>query len=280
VVDFIDEFYHSWLMRVWGLTVSILSVAPSLIPELKTNEKLILGALIFSGGILVSLILFIFVPRKYIAGFFPEVEDLAEIHATAANEAVAKQANALARAHFGKKMGFSYRKYRRWRRKNPFVFVAFTDKKGRLVGFVDVFPLTPAAGHALIQGEIKEGELSVDDIFDSEHRDKSNHIHVASVVCYSRSTLASSVVLAAALRYIRALYPPRPNRTYLAVGGTKDGCRVLERFGFTQVAPESAANPQRSVYYLRSESVEANSRALRDFDSLIRVRLTVSPAPT
>jgi hypothetical protein len=277
--DFLRDFFQSWVIRVWGLTVPILSILLGVFPDLPVHTKIILGVLIFTIGTVISLLIFINLPRKYIPNYCPNAEDLADIRVTTGSEAIAREANDFARAHFGKRMGFSYRKYRRWRKKNPAIFAALLDKQGHLLGFIDVFPLSPTAGHAMLEGEIKESELTIDDIFDHQSSERSNHIHIASVVCCARSTLAYSVTLAAAIKYIRELYPARDGRIYLAVAGTHDGLRVLERFGFIKVVPEFASNARRPVYCLRSEGLQDTSRGLKDFESLIRVRLTPANLP-
>lgn len=277
--EFLREFFQSWVIRVWGLTVPILSILLGVFPDLQVHTKIIIGVLMFTIGTVVSLLIFISFPRKYIPNYCPDAEDLADIRVTTGNEAIAREANDFARAHFGKRMSFSYRKYRRWRKKNPLIFAVLLDKQGELLGFIDVFPLSPTAGQAILEGEIKESELTIDDVLDHQGCERSNHIHIASVVCCARSTLASSVTLAAAIKYIRGLYPARDGRIYLAIAGTDDGRRVLERFGFIKVVPQFASEARRPVYCLQSEALQETSRGLKDFESLIRVRLTPATLP-
>jgi hypothetical protein len=274
-LDFIDEFYHSWVVRLFGATAVVLSALTSVVPNISSQTKVLCAILIFLLGLLVGLLIYVIFPRKYVLGFAPEGEELSQLRINNDNDAIAMSANRFARAHFGKGMGFSFRKYRKWRKKNPFIFAAFLTRKGDLVGFVDVFPLTRSAGEAMIRGDVYESELSIEDIVEPDGCRDSDHIYVASVVCCSRSSLADSVVLSAAIEYVRSMYPARLGRRYMAVGGTKDGLRVLDRFGFVKTAPEGA-NRARSVYCLDSDRLRVKSRALKDFGSLLRPRLVAA----
>jgi hypothetical protein len=142
-------------------------------------------------------------------------------------------------------MGFPYKLYRQWRAKNEFIFTAFITQQGELIGFADVFPLKAAVGRKLACGDLAEDELSIDDIYGQERSDAADYIYIASIVCCVRNELAQTAVLAATIQYVQDLYPPRPGRTYAAIGSTKDGRRVLSDWGSIRSSRRRSAREER-----------------------------------
>ena len=256
-LDFFGEYWRNGIVRVYGITLTVLSITTILIPSLSPETKALLAPSVFGVGLVGSLLIFIFLPQKYFFGLDPQPNDLIELKIIHDNEAIAKKANDCARAHFGKTMGFPYAKYREWRQKNPFIFTAFVTRDGTLIGFADVFPLTKEAAVGILEGRLSESELTSRDIYEANNRAKSNHIYIASVVCCARSSLAESVVLSAAINYVQTLYPTRSGRSYIAVGGTADGQRVLNRLGFFKVLDQNVAARKRPVYCMRSEELRS-----------------------
>jgi len=223
---------------------------------------------------MVSLLFFSFLPKKYIFGLDPDIQDIADLRVVHEGEAIAKKANRCARAHFGKTMGFPYDLYRRWRAKNKFIFTAFLSRSGELIGFADVFPLKRQAAEKVLSGDISEDEIGIDDILGEGHTDSCDHVYIASVVCCVRSSsLAKTAVEVAAFQYIRDMYPPRPGRVYIAVGGTSDGRRVLPRWNFKKLVSETLAKRGRAVYALRSEEIMDGARGSSDPTAIMRIRL-------
>jgi hypothetical protein len=273
VCDFFRDFWKSWVVKVYGWTFSTLSLITLLLPNISSDLKPKIAACLFGSGLLISFITFAFLPKRYITGADPNLEDLARIRLAHNGEEIAKKANRCARAHFGKTMGFPYEMYKLWRAKNPLIFTAFLAQDGSLIGFCDVFPLKSEAGERMIVGDMSEDELSIDDICDVEESEQSKYIYVASVVCCVHSSLSQSAVLAASCKYITSTYAPQRGRNFFAVGGTKDGERVLKRLGFEKVFSQEVGYRNKSLYLLRSSQIGLAKKLSGDPSSIMRIRL-------
>jgi hypothetical protein len=88
-----------------------------------------------------------------------------------------------------------------------------------------------------------------------------------------KDTSAQTAVLAATIQYIRDLYPPQPDRFYIAIGSTQDGRRILQRLGFDKVISATIARRGAPVFQLRSENITAHSRIAADPNRVIQVRV-------
>ena len=162
-------------------------------------------------------------------------------------------------------MGFPYELYRQWRAKNELIFTAFLTQQGEMIGFTDVFPIKTAVGRKLVCGDLSEDELTIDDISGLDRGKSAEYIYIASIVCCVRNTLAPTAVLAATIQYVRDLYPPQPDRFYIAIGSTQDGCRILQRLGFDKVISATIGRRGRQ-YSSFAARILLRIRALRLID--------------
>jgi hypothetical protein len=270
----LPETFQGSVGRAWAVTTSFVIVVVSLLPTSVAEHKLqiVLGSVLtLSFALLVYRAL---APKKFFADAIDvrDIHDMYELRVMHDSESIARRANRIARAHFGKHMGFSYEMYRKWRLRNRLIFAAFLNDSGTLLGFVDVFPLSDAAGIALMNGDCSEQDLDIDDILDEGTASECNYVHIASIVCCQRSDIAAATVEQAALSYIYHLYEPRAKRIYTAIPTTADGVRVLERLCFMKWISATVASTRKPVYVLRSESARANVR-LRKIMASIQTRL-------
>ncbi|WP_415908355.1 hypothetical protein [Oleiharenicola sp. Vm1] len=168
------------------------------------------------------------------------------------DEAAAREANAMVR-HGLDKGCIRYDDYREWRKKNPAVFTAVVDRKNRLIGFFDVFPLRAATAEELIAGQRSERSLGLDDIVPAEENLRVQHIYVATVMYNARhpefgALVAKDVTMVKLHEHITGTFGDLGARCILAFGHTRPGQATLKRFGFVEILP-SHRNRQRDPLY-------------------------------
>src|SRR5207248_11004799 len=83
------------------------------------------------------------------------------------DEEIAFIANKIVRKFLDKR-AIRYDRYKAWRQRNPLIFTPIVDLSNELIGFFDIFPLTPEAGNAIIAGKLTERTLTIDDILPAQ----------------------------------------------------------------------------------------------------------------
>jgi hypothetical protein len=268
------EIWREAVVRAYVLTTSTILVVVGLLPAQLLQHKVQILIVCFAGLSITFLVYHMIAPRRYADEEVDpaDLSELDEIRVVHDSEAIAARSNRIARAHFGKTMGFPYAMYKRWRQKNRRIFAAFVSREGCLLGFVDVFPLTDSAGASILNGDLAERDLDLDDLLDERSVDSCNYVHVASVICAQRSQLARYAVEQAALSYIYHTFAPQPKRIYTAIPTTSDGERVLKRLGLRKWLSGTITDAGKDVYEIASDEICGSSHLAKSLAS-IRVRL-------
>lgn len=148
------------------------------------------------------------------------------------DESIAFQANKIVRRYLDKKC-ISYKDYKKWRDKNSNIFTAITGTKGELVGFFDIFPLTEHAAKRIVDGSLKESELSEKDILPLNMDKSAKTIYIASIMANPEQSLFSPIVAKEViiLKFVEFLiqeFPPDEDRSIFAYAHTSYGERLLK----------------------------------------------------
>ena len=170
------------------------------------------------------------------------------------DEAIAEQANVLVRRALDKRC-ISYRDYRDWREKNPFIFSAVLDGDNALIGFFDVFPLTDEAAAALLSGKRTEREIKASDILPASENAAAKAIYVASVFGnpehpHLRPLVAKDVLLLKFIEFLIDTFPATLDRYLLAFAHTREGDRLLRNAGFANVLLPTHTRQRDPLYKL------------------------------
>lgn len=180
------------------------------------------------------------------------------------DEAVAREANGMVR-HGLDKSCIRYDDYRGWRRKNPAVFTAVVDRRNRLVGFFDVFPLQATTAEELIAGQRSERSLRAADIVPDGENATVRHIYIATVMYNSHhpefsALVAKDVTMVKLHEHITGTFGDLAGRTVLAFGHTKPGRATLKRFGFVEILPSHQNRQRDPLYRLPTGAMETLER--------------------
>lgn len=164
-------------------------------------------------------------------------------------EHFASEANKWAHRTFGN-LTISYADYKRWRDKNPKIFVAMIGPEQRLYGYFDVFPLTQRMGEAILSGEKAELDITYDDVLPPEEMHECCYVYIASVECCVANEVAEYRLVTCLASRLFRLYPPQRTRTYLAFDATDAGRRLLKRNEFTCIQDKNTGACKHSLYAL------------------------------
>lgn len=170
------------------------------------------------------------------------------------DESVALLANKIVRRGLDKHC-ISYADYRRWREKNSSVFTAITGKENNLLGFFDIFPLTEEAAKGLLNGRIREHDLTSESIVPADENLAVRNIYIASLMVNPRQRLfsrivANEVVVLKCLEYLIETFPPNDERMILAYAQTDMGERLLKNAAFTNTTLAESSKQRRPLYQL------------------------------
>jgi hypothetical protein len=144
--------------------------------------------------------------------------------------------------------------------RNPEVLVSILDNHdNKMVAFFDVFPLKKEVAEAFLEGKTSERTLlTVDSVLDPDSAKRADYIYLGTVLAFpwvlrkSEKLVMEFSLLRPLLSYVLHKYPPRPGRTYFALGASRLGHDWLKHCKFTPRArPE--AKKQQLVYELRFE---------------------------
>jgi hypothetical protein len=207
-------------------------------------------------SIVAVLILLVLVVRRWLRSR----RELRATHATYEglriepdpSEYFADLGNNHVRKIFGRSRVISYAEYKKWRAKNATIFTAVSNDKNELVGFFDIFPLTDAAGAALISGEKAEPDLSIDDVLSGRETPACNYVYIATLAARYRNPLLDVLLTRALVSHLNNALPPRPGRQYLIIPYTKVGRNAAIRNGFRCEADRSKTKKKTEVYCLDS----------------------------
>lgn len=153
---------------------------------------------------------------------------------------------------FGRSRVISYPEYKKWRAKNPTVYTVVANGKNELVGFFDIFPLTDAAGAALMKGEKSEEDLTIDDLLDGKSTAETNFVYIATLAARFRNPLLDVLLTRTLVEHLSNVLPPRPGRRYLIIPYTVEGRNAAIRNGFRCEATPSITKRNIEVFSLDS----------------------------
>jgi hypothetical protein len=181
------------------------------------------------------------------------------------DEAIAFLANKVVRKSLDKR-AIRYEQYKNWRRKNPLIFTSIVDDTDQLIGFFDIFPLTPEAGRSTIGGALTERSFTIDHILPLQLVSSTTHVHIATVLVSPKQKsfsplVARELVLLKMFEFIERHYPPIETRSYTAYAQSKAGEALLRRSGFSVTVLASDNVQHWPLYVLRAR--EADRAALR-----------------
>jgi hypothetical protein len=170
------------------------------------------------------------------------------------DESIAFEANRIVKRGLDKGC-INYKDYRLWRRKNPAVFTAITDRESRLLGFFDVFPLTEESARALMDGKINERQLKIDAILPQEENRLARYIYIASIMVNPKQKtfspiVAKEVLLLKFAEFIKASFQPNEERILFAYAHTVSGERLLRNAGFTNTVLRKESKQRDPLYEL------------------------------
>ncbi|NTU74260.1 hypothetical protein HGB07_09065 [Candidatus Roizmanbacteria bacterium] len=177
--------------------------------------------------------------------------------ATPFDESIAYEANTIVRRGLDK-WCINYEEYKVWRQKNQSIFNAITSDQNQLIGFFDIFPLTEDAARGIIDGKLKERDLSVDSILPYNQNKYANRLYVASIMVNPTqnsfsSIVAKEIVLLKFIEFVSTSFPPSEERTLFAFAHTRSGEKLLKHAGFKNILL-SKHNKQRDPLYELSPS--------------------------
>jgi hypothetical protein len=195
------------------------------------------------------------------------------------DEAIAEQANALVRRVLDKHC-ISYRDYRDWRAKNPFIFTAVLDDDSELIGFFDIFPLTDEAAAALLSGKRTEREIKASDILPASDNAAAKAIYVASVFgnpqhSHLRPLVAKDVLLLKFIEFLIDTFPPTSDRYLLAFAHTRAGDRLLRNAGFANVLLPKHTRQRDPLYKLPPPEYAQLCRLAKPFRGSVKAKRSV-----
>ena len=175
------------------------------------------------------------------------------------DESIAFQANKIIKKYLDKGC-ISYKDYKKWRDKNSNIFTAITDTKGELIGFFDIFPLTEYAAKKIVNGSLKENELSEKDILPLNMNKSAKTIYIASIMATPEQTLfspivAKEVIILKFVEFLMQEFPPEEDRSIFAYAHTAYGERLLKNSGFTNILLSKDNKMRDPLYHLSPEEI-------------------------
>jgi hypothetical protein len=152
---------------------------------------------------------------------------------------LAEAANRLANETFGTAGGIPAERYESWRLKNPNILACLTDFRGVLLGYFDVFPLTSSFMDRFIRGDATELDISHEDILPPPDARRCKRLYIGGITVRDPQTFAgrryARHLMWGLVKYLEHFYGAPSERQVYALGSTKAGRLILERFGFRMV---------------------------------------------
>jgi hypothetical protein len=176
------------------------------------------------------------------------------------------------------KSAIPYEDYRAWRKVNRSIFTTIVDKDNTLIGFFDIFPITPDAGEGIIAGSLTERSLDLSHLLPLAANSSATHIHVATILLNPKQATFSPVVAKEILllklkEFMERNYAPIETRTYTAFGQSKQGEALLKRCGFALAVLPGNNDQGTSLYVLRpADTATAAFRFDRADEFFSRIR--------
>ncbi len=139
-------------------------------------------------------------------------------------------------------------------RKNPYCHLIAKDSANNIVGYTDFFLLRPATFDAFLQGRITESHFVSDDILPFGSPEAHNRIYLGGIAVFtpfgSERGRILQVLLHAFTQLMLAKYitPETPEYTAYATGYSQDGLNLLNRLGFTLMAPGEGREDNQPLY--------------------------------
>jgi hypothetical protein len=176
------------------------------------------------------------------------------------DEEIAFLANRIVRRSLDKG-AIKYGDYKAWRQKNPLIFTSIIDEKSQLIGFFDIFPLTPEAGAATVAGKLTERSFTIDHLVPFESVSSVRYVHIATILVNPRQRsfsplVARELILIKMANFIKSYYPPVASRVYTAYAQSKAGEALLRRSRFSVAVRASDNEAHWPLYILRSSDAD------------------------
>jgi hypothetical protein len=120
-----------------------------------------------------------------------------------------------------------------WHRKNKNIFYACFDQHGELIANLNLIPLRKEFYQHLKHGQLYEDQITADDIFSLEEKDKVSCIYIEGFASLSRSILAE-YRKGFANMVAKLANPDNSELIICAIGGSAQGDRLLRKYQFTK----------------------------------------------
>jgi hypothetical protein len=165
---------------------------------------------------------------------------------------LADAANTLANETFGTQGGIPAEQYESWLSKNPNILACLTDARGVLLGYFDVIPLTSSFMDTFIRGDVTEIDIRDKDILSPEEAHRCKRLYIGGITVRDPQTFAgrryARHLMWGLLKYLEHFYGAPSERQVYALGSTKAGRLILERFNFRKVQDGSHRRDRQPLY--------------------------------
>ncbi|MGD2089190.1 MAG: hypothetical protein PVH61_23635 [Candidatus Aminicenantes bacterium] len=166
------------------------------------------------------------------------IHDL-DIHVQPANETDVHRICALAKRHYSCPINDVDLKLPWWR-KNPHIFHVIKDKDNNVLANINILPLKLPVYERLKAGNIIESEITADDIYPNVDRTCVSHLYVEGFLARSSrgrdfDSLSILIFLLSYRSIFSSLAHPDNIVEIGAIGGTREGERLLRRLSFVEV---------------------------------------------
>lgn len=165
---------------------------------------------------------------------------------------LAAQANRIAHSAYGSISPIEEDRYEQWRLKNDKILACVLDRSRQVVAYFDVLPLNKSFFNHLKHGLVTEHDIRYEHILAPHHTKRSVKLYLAGIAVDSPGTLRGKRIAAltvwSLLNYLDHFYGAYAPHELLALGATSDGERLLQRFGFSIVAPASLRKDNLPLY--------------------------------
>jgi hypothetical protein len=264
---------------VGALEVKIRHVKPSLFARICNGWKVGLTTIISLTG-LVSFLLTLFTPQKldlriillillvttlpgiiaaFLRGKQKLLPDTIIDELSSENTYVARfclreglrEADEMTKPYFGKRF-IPFDLIEQWRLKNEKGFVQINNSDGLLCSCFVILGLEDSFFDQFIAGKVSEHDIDSNVILPFNNMKKQKRIYISGVVVRDPGGYIGSkrarIMLWTMLEYIKKVFGLRMNRTYYAVGITKESERLLRAMGFQICCEKGSRRDECNLY--------------------------------
>ena len=147
--------------------------------------------------------------------------------------------------------------FRSWQIKNKIIFTVMYIKE-KFSGYYTILPLNDKALNAFIDGYLREKDIMPKDILEENDIHYCKSIYFYSIVINRRHTKFSLVLICDAARKLENIRRRKKKlQNIYSVAATKDGDRLLRRFGFNLYV-DGIDRPDKHRLYCKNLTSELN----------------------